>query len=119
MLICGIPVLSDAYDPTGDHHLTLSHPHPRPVPQLHVKWNNVHVPGSPFRLKIGKQDADPAAVHAHGKGLEKAHTGQKTDFIVDTCNAGSGTLLVTVDGPSKVTVALAEAMRDRERQWDT
>ena len=62
----------------------------------------MHVPGSPFRLKIGKQDADPAAVHAHGKGLEKGTTGHKSDFIVDTCNAGAGTLAVTIDGPSKV-----------------
>ena len=62
----------------------------------------MHVPGSPFRLKIGKQDADPAAVHAHGKGLEKGHTGHKSDFIIDTCSAGAGTLGVTIDGPSKV-----------------
>ena len=73
-----------------------------PSTQLHVKWNGVHVPGSPYRLKIGKQDADPAAVHAHGKGLERGQTGHKSDFIVDTCNAGAGTLAVTIDGPSKV-----------------
>ncbi|XP_037087159.1 filamin-A-like [Pollicipes pollicipes] len=78
------------------------------IHQLHVKWNNVHVPGSPFRLKIGKQDADPAAVHAHGKGLEKGHTGHKSDFIVDTCNAGAGTLGVTIDGPSKVSMDCTE-----------
>ncbi|XP_043237014.1 filamin-A-like isoform X4 [Amphibalanus amphitrite] len=78
------------------------------IHQLHVKWNSVHVPGSPFRLKIGKQDADPAAIHAHGKGLEKGTTGQKSDFIVDTCNAGAGTLAVTVDGPSKVAMDCTE-----------
>lgn len=79
------------------------------VHQLHVKWNNVHVPGSPFRLKIGKQDADPAAVHAHGKGLEKGHTGQKSDFLIDTCSAGSGTLAVVIEGPSKVAMDCTEA----------
>merc|ERR1740128_165602 len=78
------------------------------IHQLHVKWNNVHVPGSPFRLKIGKQDADPAAVHAHGKGLEKGHTGHKSDFIIDTCSAGAGTLGVTIDGPSKVAMDCTE-----------
>ena len=62
----------------------------------------MHVPGSPFRLKIGRQDADPAAVHAQGKGLERGHTGHKSDFIIDTCSAGAGTLGVTIDGPSKV-----------------
>ncbi|XP_043200377.1 filamin-A-like isoform X2 [Amphibalanus amphitrite] len=78
------------------------------IHQLHVKWNSVHVPGSPFRLKIGRQDADPAAVHAHGKGLEKGHTGHKSDFIIDTCSAGAGTLGVTIDGPSKVAMDCTE-----------
>lgn len=34
--------------------------------------------------------------------------GQKTDFIVDTCNAGAGTLAVTIDGPSKVSMDCTE-----------
>lgn len=35
-------------------------------------------------------------------------TGQKADFIVDTCNAGSGALAVTIDGPSKVAMDCTE-----------
>lgn len=35
-------------------------------------------------------------------------TGQKSDFIVDTCAAGSGTLAVTIDGPSKVSMDCTE-----------
>lgn len=34
--------------------------------------------------------------------------GHKTDFIVDTCNAGAGTLAVTIDGPSKVAMDCTE-----------
>lgn len=34
--------------------------------------------------------------------------GHKTDFIVDTCNAGAGTLAVTIDGPSKVSMDCTE-----------
>lgn len=30
------------------------------------------------------------------------------DFIIDTCNAGSGTLAVTIDGPSKVAMDCTE-----------
>ncbi|XP_050427022.1 filamin-A isoform X1 [Adelges cooleyi] len=78
------------------------------VHNIHVKFNGVHIPGSPLRLKVGKGDADPAAVHASGPGLGDVKTGHKTDFIVDTCSAGAGTLAVTIDGPSKVSMDCTE-----------
>lgn len=78
------------------------------IHNIHVKFNGVHIPGSPFRIKVGKEDADPAAVHASGNGLGEVKTGQKTDFMVDTCNAGAGTLAVTIDGPSKVSMDCTE-----------
>ncbi|XP_021916472.1 filamin-A isoform X3 [Zootermopsis nevadensis] len=78
------------------------------VNNIYVKFNGVHIPGSPFRIKVGKEDADPAAVNAHGNGLGDVKTGQKTDFLVDTCNAGAGTLAVTIDGPSKVSMDCTE-----------
>lgn len=34
--------------------------------------------------------------------------GNKTDFIIDTVNAGAGTLAVTIDGPSKVSMDCTE-----------
>ncbi|XP_059469559.1 filamin-A isoform X2 [Neocloeon triangulifer] len=83
-------------------------PHENGIHNIHCKFNGVHIPGSPFRIKVGKEDADPAAVHAFGNGLEKVKTGQKTDFIIDTCNAGVGTLAVTIDGPSKVSMDCTE-----------
>lgn len=78
------------------------------IHNIHCKFNGVHIPGSPFRIKVGKEDADPAAVQAAGNGLKEIKTGSKTDFIVDTCNAGAGTLAVTVDGPSKVSMDCTE-----------
>ncbi|XP_011497813.1 PREDICTED: filamin-A [Ceratosolen solmsi marchali] len=78
------------------------------VHNIHLKYNGVHINGSPYRVKVGKVDADPAAIHAHGNGLKKIKTGQKTDFIIDTCNAGAGALGVTVDGPSKVAMDCTE-----------
>lgn len=78
------------------------------IHNIHVKFNGVHIPGSPYRIKVGKEDADPAAVHAHGNGLGEVKTGQKTDFLVDTCSAGAGTLAVTIDGPSKVSMDCTE-----------
>ncbi|XP_031833924.1 filamin A protein cher isoform X4 [Nomia melanderi] len=82
--------------------------HENGIHNIHVKFNGVHIAGSPFPVKVGKVDADPAAVHAFGNGLKDIKTGQKTDFIIDTCNAGSGSLNVTVDGPSKVAMDCTE-----------
>ncbi|XP_044741492.1 filamin-A isoform X3 [Chrysoperla carnea] len=78
------------------------------IHKIHVKFNGVHIPGSPFGIKVGKDSADPAAVHTHGPGLKDIKTGVKTDFIIDTCNAGAGTLAVTVDGPSRVAMDCTE-----------
>lgn len=78
------------------------------IHQIHIKFNGVHISGSPYRVKVGKVDADPAALHAYGNGLKEIKTGQKTDFIIDTCNAGHGALGVTVDGPSKVAMDCTE-----------
>ncbi|XP_051163533.1 filamin-A isoform X2 [Leptopilina boulardi] len=83
-------------------------PHENGVHNIHLKFNGVHINGSPYRVKVGKVDADPAAIHVHGNGLGEVKTGQKTDFIIDTCNAGSGALGVTVDGPSKVAMDCTE-----------
>lgn len=84
------------------------YPRENGIHSIHVKFNGVHIPSSPFRIIVGKGDADPAAVHAEGNGLTGARTGQKTDFIIDTCNAGAGTLQVTIDGPSKVSMDCTE-----------
>ncbi|XP_072402896.1 filamin-A isoform X1 [Diabrotica undecimpunctata] len=78
------------------------------IHKIHAKFNGVHIPGSPFSVKVGKDTADPACVHASGNGLKEVKTGVKTDFIVDTVNAGSGTLAVNIDGPSKVSMDCTE-----------
>jgi len=84
-------------------------PHEFGMHMIHVRFNGVHIPGSPFRYRVGEDDADPAAVHAHGPGLvHDIKSGAKTDFIVDTCNAGAGTLAVTIDGPCKVSMDCTE-----------
>lgn len=40
--------------------------------------------------------------------LISSFTGVPSDFIVNTCNAGSGALSVTIDGPSKVKMDCQE-----------
>nr|XP_036224246.1 filamin-A isoform X3 [Bactrocera oleae] len=84
------------------------YPRENGIHAIHVKFNGVHIPGSPFRIKVGKDVADPAAVHATGAGLDEVKTGHKADFIINTCNAGVGTLTVSIDGPSKVAMDCTE-----------
>jgi filamin len=57
---------------------------------------------------VGKQDADAGKVRAYGDGLARGRTGQPCKFVVNTINAGSGALAVTVDGPSKVQLNCRE-----------
>jgi len=42
---------------------------------VHIKFNEAHIPGSPFAMLIGKLGADPALVMARGDGLEKGESG--------------------------------------------
>ncbi|XP_049277168.1 filamin-A isoform X5 [Anopheles funestus] len=91
-----------------DQYSVRFYPRENGIHAIHVKFNGVHIPGSPYRIKVGKDDVDPAAVHASGKGLGDVKTGEKTDLIIDTCNAGAGTLAVTVDGPAKVAMDCTE-----------
>ncbi|CAB1322710.1 unnamed protein product, partial [Coregonus sp. 'balchen'] len=69
-----------------------------------------HIPGSPFNVRVGEagQAGDPGLVTAYGPGLEGGSTGVASEFVVNTCNAGSGALSVTIDGPSKVKMDCSE-----------
>lgn len=78
------------------------------VHRIHVRFNGVHIPESPFSMRIGHDDADPACVSVSGNGIKEARTGAKADFIINTCNAGAGTLAVTIDGPTKVSMDCTE-----------
>lgn len=46
---------------------------------IDVKFNGSHIPGSPFKMRIGEtgQAGDPGMVSAYGPGLEGGTTGTK------------------------------------------
>ncbi|CAK6970914.1 filamin-A isoform X1 [Scomber scombrus] len=77
---------------------------------IDVKFNGSHIPGSPFKIRVGEtgQAGDPGMVSAYGAGLEGGTTGTACEFIVNTTNAGPGALAVTIDGPSKVKMDCVE-----------
>uniref|UniRef100_A0A3Q3J7Y0 Calponin-homology (CH) domain-containing protein n=1 Tax=Monopterus albus TaxID=43700 RepID=A0A3Q3J7Y0_MONAL len=94
----------------SDQHAIRFIPRENGVHSIDVRFNGSHVPGSPFKFRVGEpgQAADPGMVSAFGPGLEGGNTGVASEFIVNTCNAGSGALSVTIDGPSKVKMDCQE-----------
>ncbi|XP_071188894.1 filamin-C isoform X16 [Salvelinus alpinus] len=88
----------------SDQHAIRFIPRENGVHSIEVRFNGSHIPGSPFKIRVGEigQVGDPGMVSAFGPGLEGGTTGAASDFVVNTCNAGSGALSVTIDGPSKV-----------------
>jgi len=100
-------VFMDKLDP--EVHAIRFVPRSEGVHYFHVKCNGIQIPNSPFRLRVGEEEADPAACTASGNGLKKLDVGTKADFLVDTCAAGAGTLGIRVDGPAKVAMDCTEA----------
>lgn len=50
------------------------------IHQIHLRHNGTHIPQSPFRIVIGHDDADPAAVQASGNGLRDCKCGKIGHF---------------------------------------
>ena len=68
--------------------------------QLEVTYENIPVPGSPFRVNA-TAGCDPKRVRAYGPGLESATTDEATTFTIETKGAGQGSLGLAIEGPSE------------------
>lgn len=60
----------------GDDYSIRFMPRENGIHNIHIKFNGVHIPGSPLRIQVGKGEADPAAVHASGNGLTEIKSGR-------------------------------------------
>ena len=66
--------------------------------QISVLWSKRQVPGSPFKLRVHPK-ADASKVKAYGPGLGPTiEVGKTSQFVIETRNAGIGTLSVLVHG---------------------
>lgn len=70
-----------AHQPTlcpTDKHTIRFIPHENGVHSIDVKFNGAHIPGSPFKIRVGEQSqaGDPGLVSAYGPGLEGGTTGE-------------------------------------------
>ncbi|KAG7471858.1 hypothetical protein MATL_G00102500 [Megalops atlanticus] len=74
-----------------------------------VKYQGLHVPGSPFQFTVGPLEEDGAhKVRAGGPGLERAEAGIPAEFSIWTREAGAGGLSISVEGPSKAEIAFED-----------
>lgn len=80
------------------------------VHSIDIKFNGAHIPGSPFKVRVGEpgQTGEPGLVTAYGAGLERGTTGAQSEFIINNSRAGPGALSVTIQGPSKVKMDCQE-----------
>ena len=65
--------------------------------RLSVKWSGEHIPGSPHILKV-YPGADASKCNAYGPGLEDGEVGKASRFVIETRDAGAGTLKVRLHG---------------------
>lgn len=72
---------------TTDQHAIRFIPRENGVHSIDVRFNGSHVPGSPFKIRVGEpgQVGDPGMVSAFGPGLEGGTTGtQQKNFLKNT-----------------------------------
>lgn len=73
-----------------------------------VFLDGLHIPGSPFTVKVGGLEGDPSKVVAYGPGLKGGVAGLPAEFTVNALDAGSGALALSIDGPAKVKMNCVE-----------
>lgn len=79
------------------------------VHTVSVKYKEMHIPGSPFQFTVGPlRDHGAHLVKAGGAGLERGEQGELNEFNVWTREAGSGTLAISVEGPSKAEIQFSD-----------
>lgn len=62
---------------SADQHAIRFVPRENGLHTIDVRFNSSHIPGSPFKIRVGDlgQDGDPGLVSAVGPGLERGTTG--------------------------------------------
>ncbi|VDP16853.1 unnamed protein product [Onchocerca flexuosa] len=74
-----------------------------------VTLDGIPIHESPFRFRIGtSQGSDPSIITVIGDGIHSGQTGQTSEFVINTYDAGMGFLQIRIDGPSKVTLNACE-----------
>lgn len=97
------PLIEDNQDGTINIKYT---PREEGKHELPVKINNQDVPGSPFSVFIGVTNSPGCAVY--GTGIIHGRVGYVNTFTINTTNAGSGNVKLSIAGPTKTAVCLCD-----------
>lgn len=62
-----------------------------------VAWSDQHIPGSPFKIRV-HPGPDASKVIVSGPGIKDSLLGEDSQLLIDTKEAGIGTLLIRVHG---------------------
>jgi len=73
-----------------DEHAMRFMPKENGVYYVTIKFNDAHIPGSPFPMLVGKLGADPALVFAKGDGLERGEVGTVQRLRCMICTVAVG-----------------------------
>ena len=75
---------------------------------VNVRFDGAHIPGSPFKIRVGGAEGYADKVRAYGPGLSSGKVGESAEFTINALEAGSGALALSVDGPAKVKMNCSE-----------
>ena len=83
---------------------------------LHIKFDNQHIPGSPFKLAFGGDSADAAQCTVEGDGIQACLIGIEANFIVNTPKPNQGGLVIAIDGEDKVLTPKMKGLGDTKTE---
>lgn len=83
---------------------------------LHIKYNDEHIPDSPFNIRISNQP-DASKVKVFGPGIFHGVLSDfKSKFTCDTKGAGAGQLTVRIKGPKGAFKVEMQRESERDRK---
>ncbi len=86
---------------------------------VHVKYADEHVPGSPFKVKASRP-VDASKVKCFGPGVDKAPLFESapTHFTVDTAEAGDAPLDVVIETPDRKKIKPDEVKKVDDNTYE-
>ena len=83
---------------------------------LNIKYDNQHIPGSPFKLMFGGDAADATQCSAEGDGIEACLVDKEATFTVNTVKPNQGALLVTITGEGETITSKIKGLGDTKTE---